>query len=119
MPRTATKTKPGPRARHMNGVNRIEQAERIQEIIRAIKPEERTTKLVDAKLRDKGINVTKMTVSTHIKKVRAAENGTPGLNGDNVLDRISAVSRALEACGGTDGLNETLKLVKKIGKVLK
>lgn len=111
-----TKKKLGARARHI-GVNRLEQAERIREILRTLPPEKRKLTFARELLEDKGIEIKDHTISNHLSKIRGEINGASG--GGELLDRISAVSRALEACGGVDGLNETIKLVKKIGKVLK
>lgn len=114
MPRATTKR--GPRARHMNGVNRIEQAQRIQEIIHTMPVEDRVYTKVHAKLHDKGIDLSEPTVRNHMK--RAAGNSGANNGEGGLLARVEAVSKALLVCGGVEGLNETIKLVKKIGKVL-
>lgn len=108
-----TKTKK-PRARYMTGVNRLEQAQRIKEIILALPVEKRTLEVVKPKLLDKGIELKESTIYAHLKKV----NGGGASGNGSLLERVEAVSRALKVCGGMEGLNETVKLVRRIGKVL-
>lgn len=107
----ATK-KNGHRARVMLGVNRVEQAERIKEIIGAMPEGDRSVLVkVRAKLDDKGILLADPTIKKHMEVFSSGAAG--GLE-----ERIEAAAKALKVCGGLKGFNNTLKFMNRIKRVI-
>lgn len=99
-----------PRARHLVGVNRLEQAQRVREIIGRLPQEGRNVESVGKVLKDHGILIGETSIKAHL---RAVGTGTGG-NGQGGLEaRMDAVRKAAKVCGGLNGLKEMIEFIER------
>lgn len=113
---------PATRARHTSGVNRVEQAQRIRELIGKMPDAERNVPNVRAVLKQHGIpKLGDGPIYGHIGYTRKLEKRAANGNGNgssvDIMERIAAAEKAIKACGGLDALRETVAAIERMKKI--